>query len=79
MSSGVLVNSYCCSTYRVADNFSSFGAFPSFSIGGPVLHLIDDCEHPLLYLPDTGTASYKTAITASLQQNISGIVQTIEQ
>jgi hypothetical protein len=54
---GVLVSSYCCSTYRVAEPFSSLGAFSSFSIGGPVFHLIDDCEHPLLYLPDTGIAS----------------------
>jgi hypothetical protein len=29
---GILVSSYCCS-YRVADPFSSFGAFCSFSIG----------------------------------------------
>ena len=55
----VLVSSYCCSTYRVADPFSSFGAFSSFSIGDPVFHLIDDCEHPLLYLPGTGIASHK--------------------
>jgi hypothetical protein len=47
-SSGVLVNSYCCSTYRVADTFSYLAAFSSFSIGGPVFHLIEDCEHPLL-------------------------------
>jgi hypothetical protein len=59
---GVLVSSYCCSTYRVADPFSSLGAFSSFSIGGPVFHLIDDCEHSLLYLPGTGISSYKTAI-----------------
>jgi hypothetical protein len=39
------------------------GAFSSFSIGGPVFHFIDDCEHPLLYLPGTGIASYETAIT----------------
>jgi len=38
-----------------------------------VFHLIDDCEHPLLYLPGTGIASYETAITGSLQQNLSGI------
>jgi hypothetical protein len=44
---GVLVSSYCCSTYRVADPFSSLGAFSSFSIGGPVFHIIHDCEHPL--------------------------------
>jgi hypothetical protein len=28
------VSSYCCSTYRVADPFSSLGAFSSSSIGG---------------------------------------------
>ena len=48
-SSGVLVSSYCCSTYRVADPFSSLGTFSSSSIGGPVFHPIADCEHPLLY------------------------------
>jgi hypothetical protein len=45
----------------------SLGAFSSFSIGGPVFHPKDDCEHPLLYLPGTGIASYETAITGSLQ------------
>jgi hypothetical protein len=60
---GILVSSYCCSTYRVEDPFSTLGAFSSFSIGGPVFHHIDDCEHPLLYLPGTGIASYETAIT----------------
>jgi hypothetical protein len=30
-----------------------------------VFHLIDDYEHPLLYLPGTGIASYKTAISFS--------------
>jgi hypothetical protein len=74
---GVLVSSYCCSTYRVADPFSSLGAFSSFSIGGPVYHLIDDCEHPLLYLPGTDIASYKTAITGSLQQNLSGLCNSV--
>jgi hypothetical protein len=33
---GVLVSSYCCSTYRVADPFSSLRAFSSFSFGGHV-------------------------------------------
>jgi hypothetical protein len=47
----ILVSSYCCSSY------SSLGTFSSSSIGGPVFHLIDDCEHPLLYLADTGIAS----------------------
>ena len=66
---GVLVSSYCCSTYRVADPFSSLGTFSSSSIGGPVFYPIDDCEHPLLYLPGTGIASEETAISGSFQQN----------
>jgi hypothetical protein len=35
---GLLVSSYCCSSYKVADPFSSFGTFSSSSIGGPVFH-----------------------------------------
>ena len=46
---GVLVSSYCCSTYRVADLFSPLGTFFSSSIGGPVFHPVDDCEHSLLF------------------------------
>ena len=30
---GILVSSYCCSTYRVADPFSSLGTFSSTSLG----------------------------------------------
>jgi hypothetical protein len=62
---GVLVSSYCCSSYRVADPFSSLGTFSSSSIGGPVFHTIDGCEHLLLYLPGTGIASQKTTISGS--------------
>ena len=65
---GVLVSSYCCSTYRVADPFSSLDTFSSSSIGGPVFHPIADCEHPLLCLPGTGIASQETAISGSFQQ-----------
>jgi hypothetical protein len=53
-SSGVLVISYCCSTYRVADPFSSLDTFSSFSIGSPVIHPIADCEHPLMCLLGPG-------------------------
>ena len=74
---GVLVSSYCCSTYRVADPFSSLGTFSSSSIGGPVFHPIDDCEHPLLYLPGTGIASQERAISGSCQQNLSGIFNSV--
>jgi hypothetical protein len=54
----ILVSSYSCSSYRVTDPFSSLGTFSRSSIGGPVIHPIDDCEHPLLYLPGTGLASH---------------------
>jgi hypothetical protein len=70
---GVLVSSYCCSTYRVADPFNSFDTFSSSSIRGSVFYPIDDCEHPLLYLPGTGIASQETAISGSFQQNFAGM------
>ena len=41
---GVLVSSYCCSSHRVADPFSSLGAFSSSFFRGPVFHPVDDCE-----------------------------------
>jgi hypothetical protein len=71
---GVLVSSYCCSSYRVADHFSSLGTFSSSLIGGSVFHTIDDCEHPLLYLPGTGIASHETDI---FQQNLIGICNSV--
>jgi hypothetical protein len=43
-----------------------------------VFHFIDDCEHPLLYFPGTGIASYETDITGSLQQNLSGICNSVK-
>jgi hypothetical protein len=74
---GVLVSSYYCSTYRVADPFSFLGTFSSSSIGGPVFHPIADCEHPLLCLPGTGIASQETAISGSFQQNLAGICNSV--
>ena len=73
---GLLVSSYC-SSYRVADPFSSLDTFFSSFIGDPVIHPIDDCEHPLLYLPGTGIASQETAIAGSFQQNLAGICNSI--
>jgi hypothetical protein len=72
-SSGVLVSSYCCSTYRVAVPFSSLGAFSSSSIGSPVIHPIADCEHPLLCLLGAGIVSQETAISGSFQQNLASV------
>ena len=62
----VLISSYCCSTYRVADPFSSLGTFSSSSIGGPVFHPVADCEHPFLCLPGTSIASQETALNSYL-------------
>jgi hypothetical protein len=72
-----LVSSYCCSSYRVADPFSSLGIFSSSFIGDSVFHPTDDCEHPLLYLPGTGIASQETAISGSFQQNLAGICNSV--
>jgi hypothetical protein len=74
---GILVSSHCCSSYRVADPFSSLGTFSSSFIGGPMFHPIDDCEHPLLYLPGTGLASHETAIPGSFQQNLAGMCNSV--
>ena len=73
----VLVSSNCCSTYRVVDPFSSLGTFSSSFIRGPVFHPIDDCEHPLLYLPGIGITSQEIAISGSCQQNLAGICNSV--
>ena len=72
-SSQVLVSLYCCSTYRVEDPFSSLGTFSSSSIGGPVIHSIADCEHPLLCLLGPSIASQETAVSGFFQQNLASV------
>ena len=72
----VLVSSYC-SSYRVADPFSSLGTFSSSFIGDPVLHPMDGCEHPLLYLSGTGRTSQETALSGSCQQALVGIHNSV--
>ena len=74
---GILVSSYCSSPYRVADPFGSLGSFSSSIIRGSVCHPIDDCEHPLLYLPGTGTAWQEIAISRSCQQNLAGLCNSV--
>jgi hypothetical protein len=49
------------------------GTFSSFFIGDPVLHPIDDCEHPLLYLPDTGIASQETASYLKVERRVTNV------
>jgi hypothetical protein len=51
---GSLVCSYCCSSYGAANLVRSLGPFSSSSIEDPVLSPMVGCEHPLLYLSDTG-------------------------
>jgi hypothetical protein len=47
---GVLIGWYCCSSYVVANSFSSLGPFSNSSIGDPVLSPMVGCEHLPLYL-----------------------------
>ena len=42
-----------------------------------MFHPIDDCEHPLLYLPGTGIASQEAAISESFQQKLAGICNSV--
>jgi hypothetical protein len=72
-SEGVLVSSYCCSTYRITDPLSSLGTFSSSSIGGPVIHPIAECEHPPLCLPGPSIVSQETAISGNFQQNLASV------
>ena len=69
----ILVSSYCCSSYGAANPFGTLDPFSSSFIGDPGLHLMDDCEHPLLSLSDTGRAFQETAISGSCQQALVGI------
>jgi hypothetical protein len=62
----VLISSYC-SSYRVADPFSSLGTFSRSFIRNPVFHPIDDFEHQLLYLPGIGIDSEERAMSGSCQ------------
>jgi hypothetical protein len=71
------VSSYFCSSYRVADPFSSLGTFSRSSIGGPVFHPIANCGLPLLYLPSTGIASPERAISGSCHLNPAGICNSV--
>jgi hypothetical protein len=76
-STGELAISYCRSSYRAADPFISLGMFSSSFLWGPVFHQIDDCEHPLLYLPGTGIATQEIAISGCCQQNLVGLYNSV--
>ena len=70
---GVLVSSYCCSSYRVAEPFSSMGTFSSSFIGATVMHPIADCEPRFLCLLGPCIVSQETAIPESFQQNLASV------
>jgi hypothetical protein len=74
---GLLVSSYCCSSYGAKNPFSSLGPFSRALIGDRVLYLMDGCEHLLLYLSDTGRASHNTAISGSSHQAPVGIHNSV--
>jgi hypothetical protein len=57
----------------VADPFSSLGTFSSSSIGGPIIHPIADCEHPLLCLLGPSIVSQETVISGSFQQDLASV------
>jgi hypothetical protein len=71
--SGILVSSYCCSSYGAANPFSSLGPFSSSFIGDPALSPMVGCDHPPLYLSGNGGASPESAISGSCQQALVGI------
>ena len=68
-----LISSCCCSTYRVADPFSSLGTFSISSIGGPVFHPLADCEHPLLCLLGPSIVSQERTLSGSFQHNLASV------
>jgi hypothetical protein len=57
--------------------FGSFGTFSSSFIGDPLLHPMNSCEHPFLYLAGTGIVSQETAISGSSQQVLVGIHNSV--
>ena len=66
---GLLISSYCCSTYRVADSPSSLGTSSNSSIGGPVIHPIADCEHQLLCLLGPGIVSQEKGLPSNARRD----------
>jgi hypothetical protein len=74
---GGLVGWYCCSSYGVANPFSSFSPFSNSSIGVPALSLMAGCEHPHLYWSVSSRAFQGTAIPGSCLQALLGISNSV--
>ena len=62
---GVLVGSYCCSSYGAANPLHSLGPFSNFPTGDPVLSSLAGWKYPSLYLLGTFRVSQQTTISDS--------------
>ena len=72
-----LVGCYCCSSYRIANLFTSFSPFSNPSIGDAFLSPMIGCKHPPLYLSGSGKDSQETAISGSCQHALLGIHNSV--
>jgi hypothetical protein len=72
-----LVGWYCCSSFGVANPFSSFSSFSNSSIGVPVLSPIVGWEHLPLYLSVSGWTSQETALSGSCHHTLLGICNSV--
>ena len=73
----VLVGLYCCSSYSVANPFSSFIPFSNFFIEDPMLNPMVGFKYQLLYLSGSGRSSQETAISGSCQHVLLGIHNSV--
>ena len=73
----LLMGWYFCSSYGVANSFSSFSPFSDSSIGDPVLSPMIGCEHLPLCLPGSGRVSQDIAILGSCQQALLAIQNSV--
>lgn len=72
-----LVVWYCCSSYEVANSFSSFSLCPNFSIGVPALSQMFSSVQSHLYWSGSGRDSQRTSIPGSSQQALFGIGNSV--
>ena len=66
-----------CSSYEVANSFSSYSPCPNFSIGVPTLSPMFESVHLHLYWSGSGRASQGTTILGSCQQALLGISNNV--
>jgi hypothetical protein len=74
---GGLLSWFCCSSYGVANPFSSFIVSHNSSIGIPMLRPMVGCEHLHLDWSGSGRASQGRAISSSCQQALLGISNSV--